>query len=69
MNNRPTVIERAFELARSGTYPNVSQVMQRLKGEGFDSVDSQISGASIRKQLRELCVHAYGPTKPAAVSE
>lgn len=53
--NGPSVIERAFELARSGTCSSVQEVAQRLKREGFESVEAHLAGMSIRRQLKELC--------------
>lgn len=54
MNFRPTALERAFELARSGDYASVSDVKDQLKLEGFSA--AQVTGPSLTKQLRELCV-------------
>jgi hypothetical protein len=53
--NGLSVIERAFELARSGTCNNVQEVGMRLKSERFESVEAHLAGASIRRQLRDLC--------------
>lgn len=50
---RPTALERAFELAKSGDCATVSDVTKQLKAEGFAT--SQITGPSLSKQLRELC--------------
>ena len=53
---RPTALERAFELARSGDFATVSDVTKQLKAEGFAT--AQITGPSLSKQLRELCTEA-----------
>jgi hypothetical protein len=53
--NGLSVIERAFELARSGTCSSVQEVGMRLKSERFESVEAHLAGTSIRRQLRELC--------------
>lgn len=53
--NGPSVIERAFELALSGTCNNVHEVGLQLKKERFESVEAHLAGTSIRRQLRELC--------------
>lgn len=52
MTFRPTQLERAFELARSGTCQNVTEIKSKLLEEGY-SVD-QVSGPKLVKQLREL---------------
>lgn len=53
---RPTALERAFELAKTGDYATVSEVTKQLKSEGF--AVSQITGPSLSRQLRELCANA-----------
>lgn len=53
--NDQSVIERAFELAQSGTCRNVHEIGLRLKREQFASVEAHLAGASIRRQLREYC--------------
>ncbi|WP_425993719.1 hypothetical protein [Caulobacter sp. DWR1-3-2b1] len=55
MTNRPTTLERAFQLARSGEYSTISDIRRQLKIEGFSDAPSQISGPSMLKQLRKLC--------------
>jgi len=53
MTNRPTSLERAFQLAKGGQYSGLGGVMEQLKAEGFSL--GQIEGASLRRQLRALC--------------
>ena len=55
MSNRPTTVERAFELARSGACRNLEEIISRLKAEGLDSVEGHVAGASIRSELRQVC--------------
>lgn len=55
MTNRPTTLERAFQLARSGEYATISDIRRQLKQEGFSDAPSQISGPTMLKQLRKLC--------------
>ncbi|MDF2114766.1 hypothetical protein PY365_04220 [Roseiarcaceae bacterium H3SJ34-1] len=49
------VIERAFELARSGTCRHPTDVRLRLRMEGFSHVDLFISGPSLEADLNRLC--------------
>jgi hypothetical protein len=56
MDLRPSMLERAFELARSGTYSRLEDIRLQLKREGY--ADFQLYGASLRKQLRALIVEA-----------
>lgn len=51
---RSNIIERAYELAQSGEFAATSEIVERLKDEGFESVVAHLSGTSIRRQLRSL---------------
>jgi hypothetical protein len=51
---RPSTVERAFQLARSGGYRGVAEIVAELKRERHDSVDAHLAGPSIRKDLRRL---------------
>jgi hypothetical protein len=53
MTSRPTVLERAFALARTGNYPGLSELRAQLKAEGYSIL--QLEGPSLLRQLRELC--------------
>lgn len=53
MTFRPTTLERAFELARSGLYAGVPELRKQLKDEGYAM--SQVEGPLLTKQLRDLC--------------
>jgi hypothetical protein len=50
--DRPTTVERAFELARSGRCDNLPAIVAMLKGERHEAVDAHLAGPSIRKDLR-----------------
>jgi hypothetical protein len=52
----PTLLERAFELARSGTYLTLFEIRKRLRAEGFSltEIGTQIYGKSLCRQLQEL---------------
>lgn len=52
MTNGRTALERAFELAESGSCDSVDDIRKRLKSEGFSL--TQVTGGSLMKQLREL---------------
>jgi len=53
---RPTTLERAFELARTGDYAGIGEIREALSAEGYAL--SQLDGPSLQKQLRELCANA-----------
>lgn len=48
------VIERAFELARSGRCPNLDDLRRRLQQEGYYGVEEHLRGTMLRRQLRAL---------------
>jgi hypothetical protein len=58
MRGRPTVLERAFELARTGSCRGISEIKTRLIREGYEDAAMQLYGPSLRKQLTALCVEA-----------
>jgi hypothetical protein len=58
-NFKPDVIERAYEIARSGDVQQFDEIPRILIGEGYADVHQQLGGATIRRQLRELCRAAF----------
>jgi hypothetical protein len=52
MEINKTTLERAFDLARSGEFARVEELIRRLKAEGYKQ--SQIEGYVLRKQLIKL---------------
>jgi hypothetical protein len=53
MEYRPTSLERAFQLARTGEFSGLGAILDRLRAEGFSL--SQVEGPVLKRQLRELC--------------
>ena len=49
------IIERAFELARSGRFETMKQLEKGLAREGYAKSDPQLHSPSLRKQLSSLC--------------
>lgn len=52
MNPDTQPLERAFQLASSGHFLTLEELLKAMRSEGY-AVD-QINGPSIRKQLRKL---------------
>jgi hypothetical protein len=52
MDTRKTALQRAFELAQTGKYLNVLEIIKRLKAEKFDA--DQVEGPTLKKQLFQL---------------
>ena len=52
MRNNLTVLERAFDLARSGKCHNVMDIALKLKSEGYSL--EHLEGPMLKTQLRHL---------------
>jgi len=50
--HRQTTVERAFDLAETGSCETVNDIRSQLKREQHESVDAHLAGSSIQKQLR-----------------
>jgi hypothetical protein len=48
-------LERAFELAQSGDCATIDDIRRRLKTESYAQVDAHLAGATVRRQLLDLC--------------
>jgi hypothetical protein len=63
MQNRH-ILERAYELARSGQCQSVEDIRNRLKAEGYGGeIQMHISGRSLRADLRRLCRTTWKPAE------
>jgi hypothetical protein len=51
---RPTTVERAFELARSGDCRSLQGIAAILKGERHEAVEAHLAGPSIRRDLKRV---------------
>lgn len=49
--NMPTIIERAFEVARCST--SIEDIRKILRQEGYSNVDAHLAGASIKADLKK----------------
>lgn len=58
------IIERAFQLARSGRFKKVDEIQRALKREGYGRTEGHLSGRLIRTQLKRACHEAA--VRPAA---
>lgn len=53
-HERP-ILERAFELARTGQFSRVKDLEKALAKEGYARGDPHIQSPTVRKQLRQIC--------------
>ena len=51
MRDRPSIIERAFQIARSGRCASVAQVRTQLASEGYPSAEGVIRGSTLVNRL------------------
>jgi hypothetical protein len=58
MNSRPTTIERAYQLAKSGDCASVTEIKAKLRSEGYTDAPGQLYGPTIQRSLRQLCAEA-----------
>ena len=63
MTPRPSIIERAFQLAKSGRCADVQDIRDQLAIESYPSVDGVIRGASLLAQLRFHIASAGATTR------
>jgi hypothetical protein len=49
-----TILERAFELAKSGKIGSMDELRAKLHAEGYLESRAQISGPTLQRQLRDL---------------
>lgn len=57
MSNHPSVIERAFQLAKSGRYASVADIRTQLASEDYASAGA-VRGTALVGQLRSLITAA-----------
>ena len=58
MDHGITPLERAFQLAKSGSFASVTDIKKQLHEEGYSIV--QVTGRVLRKQLEALIQAARG---------
>lgn len=65
--SQPTLIERAFQIARSGDCESLAQLRDQLRRERYpdNAILTYVAGKSLRKQLMDLMLeHRRPPTRP-----
>jgi len=58
-----SAIERAFELARSGQYRSVSEVIRRLPADDRPAVEAYLNQSNARRELILVCSDAWLATQ------
>ena len=68
MYDETRILERAFELARTGNFLRVEDLEKTLAAEGYARSHPQMRSPSTRKQLRRLCRMAWLKRRGLAIS-
>jgi hypothetical protein len=68
-SHRPTTLERAYDLARSGGCRTVGEINQALQSEGFERIQDSLYGPTLTAALRKLCQEHYVATPENGVAE
>ena len=55
---QPSIIERAFQLAKSGRYATVGDIRKQLDQEKYAAAESYVRGGALISQLRSLIAAA-----------
>lgn len=58
MSTPPSIIERAFQLAKSGRYATVGDIRKQLDREKYTASASYVRGGALVAQLRSLIAAA-----------
>jgi hypothetical protein len=58
MEDRPGIVGRAFEIARSGTVASTSELCEQLTAEGYADTIPSLAGRSISTQLSRMITEA-----------
>lgn len=60
---QPTIIARAFELAREGVLRNSTEIRGALVREGYEHVHQHLMSPSVVRQLKKLIKEAALPLR------
>lgn len=60
-SSMPGIVERAYQIARSGRAACVDDIKAILKQEGYFNASGEMRGPVLLKALRDLCAAATRP--------
>ena len=64
--HRINLIERAYQLARTGEFAKVEHIERKLTREGYTAVAEHLSGKLMRRELNEMMRSARRQKETAA---
>jgi hypothetical protein len=59
----PSAIDRAFELARSGQYRSVAEILRHLAPDDRPSLEAHLAQPGARRELIQICSEAWLATQ------
>jgi hypothetical protein len=62
MEERPSVVERAFQVAKSGAVANIAELSAQLTAEDYANSESFLAGRSIILQITRMIAEARIPS-------
>jgi hypothetical protein len=54
-----STFERAYQLARTGRFPDVAALKLRLEADGYRAIDTLLAARAIRGHLTAICAATY----------
>ena len=69
MTYRLSTVERAYELAKSGSCADLNDIKRKLRSEGYGNVTPHLSASLLSRELRALCKAASGRKDAPAQAE
>lgn len=62
MEERPSVVERAFQVAKSGAVANIAELSAQLTAEDYANSESFLAGRSMILQITRMIAEARIPS-------
>ena len=63
VEERPSVIERAFQIAKSGAVATVAELSGKLTAEGYANAEQILAGRSLSLQVTRMIVENRAPVQ------
>jgi hypothetical protein len=64
MTTPPTMLERAYQLARTGEFRSTPAIRAQLKREGYAQTHVHIAGRALIQSLNRACAEAQAQSQP-----
>lgn len=58
MQERPSVVERAFQIAKSGSAANVADLCRQLLADGYDNAEQMLGSRSLAMKVTRMITEA-----------